>query len=289
MGIQDQLALLSRKIDKLEAFSHGARATYVGDNRVLVKAVVHGQVIGYLVEADDKLISPWFIINGQFEIPLSDFFVHNIRPDSHCLDIGANFGYFACLMARRAPQGRVIAVEADARIAALLNDNLMINNLHGVGATLHAAAADKEGELTLYRRDRRSGNTSIVNLPHTYTEALGEGPTQAFKVKSISVDKLAESMNGRVDFMKVDVEGAEPLVFRGARRCIADNPDLTIVMEWSPGQIQAAGFDIGEFLADLDGMGLKAFSLETPGLPSVSWDELRSIPYTAGIVLKRPK
>lgn len=65
---------LERKIDRLESFSHGARATYVGNNRVLVKAVVADCNLAYLVEADDKLLSPWFTITGTYETELTDFF-----------------------------------------------------------------------------------------------------------------------------------------------------------------------------------------------------------------------
>ena len=55
---------------------------------------------------------------------------------------------------------------------------------------------------------------------------------------------LLPKLDGRVDFMKIDVEGCEPLAFRGAKELIASNRQLKIVMEWSPGQIRSAGFDV---------------------------------------------
>jgi hypothetical protein len=57
--------------------------------------------------------------------------------------------------------------------------------------------------------------------------------------------------------LKVDVEGAEPLVTRGAARMITANPDINIVVEWSAGQISAAGFDPEAFAKSLESLGLQ--------------------------------
>ena len=80
---------------------------------------VGGRTIAFYVEAEDRLLSPWFIATGQFETDPTNFFLRHLRPDSHCIDVGANFGYYSCLMARYCPGGRVIGIEADQKIADL--------------------------------------------------------------------------------------------------------------------------------------------------------------------------
>ncbi len=277
---------LERKIDRLESFSHGARATYVGNNRVLVKAVVADCNLAYLVEADDKLLSPWFIITGTYETELTDFLVREIRQDSHCIDVGANFGYFACLMSRFAPAGRVIAIEADQHVFALVRDNIAINGFENRAKAIHAAASDSDDEVTFHRRKTRSGNTSVIHHDPAYIEAMGELATERFTVRGICLDAVATDMQGRVDFIKIDVEGLEPCVLRGARRMIADNRWITIVMEWSPGQIQSAGFDVATFLSEIGELGLKPFDIVRDALVPLTSDDLLNIPYRAGIVLK---
>ncbi len=87
--------------------------------------------------------------------------------------------------------------------------------------------------------------------------------------------------------MKVDVEGAEPLVFRGAREAISRNPQLTIVMEWSPGQIQHAGFDVAQFLSELDAAGLNPFDLVDGREQAISFATLAGLQYRAGVILRR--
>jgi hypothetical protein len=84
--------------------------------------------------------------------------------------------------------------------------------------------------------------------------------------------------------MKVDVEGAEPLVFAGALGTIADNPQIQIAMEWSPDQQRDAGKSPSAFAAQLASMGLQAFCFEKD-LAALSWDEVAASPY-ANLLLK---
>jgi FkbM family methyltransferase len=278
---------LEQKIDRLEYFSHGARGTYVGNNRVLVKAVLGGHVIAYLVEADDLLISPWFIINGQYETALTDFFLNRIKPDSHCLDVGSNFGFFACLFARLAPKGRIMAIEADRTIYKLCRDNLAINGFSEIGKAIHGAACDSNDEIVLHRRVGRSGNTSIFDAPVDFTEHMGEPPAEAFSVKGVRIDDLLDRFDGRLDFIKIDVEGAEPLAMRGAQRTIESNPQLNIVMEWSPGQIRIAGFDVRDFLQEILDKGLSFHDFVRGKPRPMTTDELLNTEYLSGILIKR--
>lgn len=273
-------------ISRLERESHGSRATYVGNNRVIVKCVVKGANIAYYVEANDRLISPWFIVTGHYETDLTNYFLRSFKPNSHCIDVGANFGYFTCLMARFCPKGRVIGIEADKHIYEIVRDNIAINGF-GHAEAIHAAASSSSGEITFFRRHSRSGNTSIVSVGTDLTELLGERPAEPFDVGAIRIDDLSEKLGGRVDLMKIDVEGAEPLAIEGSRQTIASNPQLAIVMEWSPGQIQSAGFDLRDFLDSLQGQGIRPFDLENDREVLISYDELLNLPYRAGIVLKR--
>ena len=113
-------------------------------------------------------------------------------------------------------------------------------------------------------------------------------PPNPFEIDAASIDDLLPEFDHRIDIIKIDVEGAEPLVFRGAQQAIAANPQVKIIMEWSPGQITHAGFDPGEFVKELDRMGLKV-ALVQPGVPGgpkpVTFDQLLAVPYHPGVVL----
>lgn len=284
--LAERLERIERKLDALEYHSHGARAVSLGDNRVLAKAVVAGRNIAYLLEADDRLITPWLLITGDYETELTNWLVRELKPDSRCIDIGANFGRFTCLMARFTADGQVVGVEADERIWTLARDNTLINGFNHA-SVIHAAISDGDAPVTLYRRNTRSGNTSIIAADTLLTDLLGEAPAESFSVRGITVDEVVAGMGGRVDFMKIDVEGSEPLAFRGMTRTLADNPQLVIMMEWSPGQIKSAGFDVSVFLDELTGMGFDFFDMRGSELAPLTKDDLLAIPYLFAIALKR--
>lgn len=280
---------IERRLAALEAFSHGGRTTYMGDGLVLVKAIVNGVQIIYLVEASDRLIAPWFIATGLYETELTEHFGRILRKDDHCLDIGAHFGYFTLLFGRFCPDGKSIGVEADETSFKIARDNIHINNLGSNTSIYHSAICETERQLTLFRRVGRSGNTSILKPAADYLDHLGEAPSVEFSVRGVSIDHFQQYFMGKLDIIKIDIEGAEPLAFAGAQTLIAANPDLQIVMEWSPGQIQAAGFDVGEFLDNVSRMGLRFHRLD-PSVTKLSSEDLLNIPYRAGILLaKKPR
>jgi FkbM family methyltransferase len=273
---------------KFEQSIHGGRATYIGNNRVLTKAIVGDFDFAFVVEADDRLISPWFIVTGKYDLATTNYLLRNVKPESHCLDVGANFGYFTCLMARLCSRGKVIGIEADANIVEFARDNVVINGLQEVARVMNAAASNSAAEMTLYRRSSRSANTSIIHCGPEFTDMMRELPEEAFNVPGIRIDDLHDEMGGRVDFVKLDVEGAEPLALAGAKATIEHNQQIQILMEWSPGQIRSAGFEIGPFLQEIEASQLRAFEVDRRRPRPISFDELANLPYRSSVLLKRP-
>ncbi|MBX9730740.1 MAG: FkbM family methyltransferase [Sphingomonas sp.] len=257
----------------------------MGNNRVLNKVVTGGMNFAYLVEANDLLISPWFIITGVYELSLTDYFLKNVTRDNHCLDVGSNFGFFTCLLSRLASNGKVFGIEPDRHVYELCRDNIMINGLQHAGSAIHAAANSTGEELVLHRRVGRSGNTSVAFADKALTEWHGEPPAQAFTCAGLRIDDLLPQLKGKLDFMKIDVEGAEPDALRGARKTIETNPQLKIIMEWSPGQITSNGGSPSDFLDELSSQGLSFFNIDTGIMMSKS--EVLNTDYAAGLLMCR--
>jgi FkbM family methyltransferase len=285
--ILDALKRIESRLERLESGARGAGAVYMGNGRVLTRVDEGHLRLSYLVDGDDRLLVPRLITHGGFEPEVTRFFMARVGQKDHCLDVGANFGYYTVLLARLAWGGRVLGVEPDQRVFELLRDNIFINWAEGVAQARQAAVSDAEGILTLYRRLTRSGNTSIVHLGDDSLAAMGEKPSERFEVAATTIDSLAAQLGGRVDFLKVDVEGAEPLAFRSARRTLADNPGIQIVMEWSPAQIAAAGFDVAAFVEDLAAQQLTPAILTGSGPEALTWGQLKERPYAAGVLLTR--
>lgn len=262
-------------------------ALYIGRNRLLVGTTIGPQQYAFYLEADDRLLTPWFALTGRYENDVTDFFLRNLRPDSHCMDLGTNFGYFLCLMARSSPMGRTLGVEPDSELSTIAQDNLFLNGVHEHSEVIRGAVADQIGELTLHRREFRSGNTSVIRLDEAYTDYFNEPAAESFVAPSFTIDALADRLGGRVDFIKIDVEGAEPLALAGAIRTVAGNPGIAIVMEWSPGQIRAAGFEISDLVQRIAALELKCFTLTANGEAPLPLTALETLPYQSSIILRR--
>ena len=80
----------------------------------------------------------------------------------------------------------------------------------------------------------------------------------------------------KIDIIKIDVEGAEPLVFAGMQRIIRENENINIFMEFAPGFLRRAGFDPDGFLNEIEtaGLRIRVINDETGEIEEIRREEL---------------
>jgi FkbM family methyltransferase len=193
------------------------------------------------------------ILRGAFETLEPDVraaLARAVRPGATVVDAGANIGVHALpLAAAIGPAGRLVCFEPVPELAAALSRSLRING-YADRAVVHAAAlAEAPGETVLHRA-AHGAMSSLSKLPPR--EGAREIP-----VKLMTLDQVFPP-GARVDVVKMDVEGAEPRVWRGMQRVLADNPRIAIVMEWSASHFHRAGEDAAAFLAEITQAGFNA-------------------------------
>ncbi len=168
------------------------------------------QITGYALEEQRE----WFEDEIHFVRAL-------LRPGERVLDVGANHGVYALAMASVvSEQGRVLAIEPSARVAARLTASARANGFSQL-SVLTCAVSDRRGEAVL-----QLGASSELNaLAHgAAADAGGE------RVTLETIDELARA-NGMSDvaFVKLDVEGEELKALAGARTLIAEAAPLWMV------------------------------------------------------------
>jgi FkbM family methyltransferase len=145
-----------------------------------------------------------------FEPDLRAFLEQVLRPGDVFLDCGSNIGYFSVLAWKLVgPGGRVISIEANPVTFELLKRNLAAN---GFGEPVHCALSTTGGEVELFvplegdaYSSLKIGGLVKADGVHTY------------KVKAKTVDQVVSDADlKRVDFIKIDVEGADLEVLRSA-------------------------------------------------------------------------
>ena len=136
-----------------------------------------------------------------------------LSPGKTFVDAGANFGIYTLVAsALVGPAGRVISFEPSVQSFPVLQRNIALNRLRNVAA-FRLALCDKRGAARLY------------HAGDPVSHSLGKDPAwrgEGEDVATETLDHLIEQDEiQRVDVIKLDVEGAEELVLRGARKVLS--------------------------------------------------------------------
>ena len=139
-------------------------------------------------------------------------------------DLGAHMGYFTLVLAKLVGEsGRVFAFEPDPRNLRALRNNLE-GNLKAVTVT-PAAVADRSSEVTF----ATFGFSSVSHIADSRTPADAVRIT----VRALTLDDFVyRDGNPAPNFIKVDVEGAEVRVIRGAERVLREARPVVVVEAW---------------------------------------------------------
>jgi len=177
-----------------------------------------------------------------------------VEPGGVFWDIGANIGYFSLAAAAALENsGQIVAFEPGRVAYERLLDNISLNPFTNI-QTFQLAAADSEGEAVLYLAgDIADSSASLY--------PAGKEPGGRQVCRTVSLDKfLVEQGLRPPDFLKIDVEGAELAVLKGAAGILADFRPLLLV-EMEEKNLQAAGASKAAIQELLGGYGYRAAHL----------------------------
>jgi FkbM family methyltransferase len=146
------------------------------------------------------------------------------------VDIGAHIGLYTIISSKRVgTKGKVVAIEAHPGNFEMLNSNIKLNQLTNV-IPLNYAVHSKETKVKLYLPSGESGftkyNTIMPNWINTQEKFV--------EVNANTLDYLLQLNQIRqeeVNWIKIDVEGAEFEVLKGATNVLSKSKDIAILME----------------------------------------------------------
>lgn len=222
---------------------------YLGDGTTLCRVLGRHKMF---VDSADTGLSTHLMLDGYWEMWLTEALVDVLKPGMVAVDIGANLGYFTVLMADRVgPQGAVHAFEPNPPIADRLAKTIDVNGFRE-RVTLHRSPLGD-----------RNGLDVVLSVPkgepknaHITTDANAFG---AVALTARRFDSYPDLLCA--DVIKIDAEGAELGIWRGMTGLFeqASRP-LTIFLEFTAGryadpgafldEIAALGFSLAEVTAD---------------------------------------
>lgn len=179
-----------------------------------------------------------------FDAAELDYLAARITPGFVFVDVGANVGGYSLFVAARAgAAARILAIEPQPEIHERLVYNVRQNDFATV-KTLECAAADCDGEVTMFLDSRNRGDSSIRIVPNF------DGGRLTVRARRLADILEAEGLD-RIDAMKLDCEGAEDLILEPFLRTAPRRlwPETMIVEHmperWSidlPAFIEAQGY-----------------------------------------------
>lgn len=199
-------------------------AVYLGDRQALCRVLGRYKMF---IDTRDRGLGSHLLLDGYWEIWLTRLIACAVQPGMVCVDVGANLGYYALLMADLAgPQGRVLAVEPNPEMARLLQANLDVNGFGPRSQVMAAALGD--GQATSGVLAIPHGEPKNAALIPGAAAAQFAGQAAVIEVPVLAFDSLAESWP-RIDLVKIDAEGAEDAILRGMAAMLRRDRPLLVL------------------------------------------------------------
>jgi len=188
---------------------------------------------------------------GHWDGHVIEMLTRYIEPDTLVLDIGASLGLWTLPLGRaaRTHGGRLWCFEPNPENLPWLEANIDRNDLRTVTEVHAVALGSRAGCARLGYREHGGGNGALL---HT-------DPFDSIKVSLARIDDF--NFPRRVSFVKMDVEGFELEVLRGARGLI-DRDRPAIFGEFNATWLRLRGEDLGVGLSSLTAIGYEVFELE---------------------------
>jgi FkbM family methyltransferase len=160
--------------------------------------------------------------------------INNIKEGDTVIDLGANIGYYTLLFAKLVGKsGKVIAFEPHPENFAILKKNVEANGYKNVVCEQKAVSKSSE-RIKLFIDEEATTKHAIANSKFCSKNFVS--------VDSVKLDDYLEE-NTKIDFIKMDIEGAEYFVLEGMKNVLEKNPTMTIITEFTPYYFNNLGVD----------------------------------------------
>ncbi len=226
-----------------------------------------------LVDMRDTGVGKSVMTRGIWEADNTIMMRRLVKPGTICFDVGANYGYFALVMASATGvEGQVFAFEPNPHVYAMLQQTLRLNGLaqRGLVKAYNVAAGSSRGTAELFFKPGDYGGGSLYFSEQVKRSADLENTSVSVEI----LDQfLSEIPAGRPVFMKLDVEGGEYQALQGAKEIIKNNGKIVIMSEFTPSFI-ARDMPVADYIDGLTNLGLVLQEAQREQLIPLSRDAL---------------
>ncbi len=232
-----------------EGIKDSIRPPVIRSNNLMMTRV-HGFVIGF--PADDWRLAAHLTFYGPYEKGSIRAFQKRVREGMVVIDIGANIGIYSMIAGSIVGEsGQVFSFEPTPEIYDILNRNLILNDIVRRVKTFPYALSDNPGKAE-FGIFPTCGHNSFY---------FGSEVKKVIEVETTTLDICLKDIR-KVDVVKIDAEGAEPLILKGMTRIVDENTDISIFLEFAPSLLLRAGIRPEDFLDMIQSLGFGWHAIE---------------------------
>ena len=199
------------------------------------------------------------LMNNSFEGSEIEFVQRFLRPGMTVLDVGAHHGLYTLLASKLVgPTGKIIAFEPSPRERRRLLKHIKLNGFRDVQVEPYALGAET-GEADLYLADGSDDWCNSLRRPQE-----SKGRTARVQIRRLD-DIVGQAWLTKVDFVKLDVEGAELDTLKGAAKLLSNAPRPVVLAEVYDIRTRPFGYEAREIVIFLSGLNYHWFALNVDG------------------------
>ncbi len=200
----------------------------------------------------DKNDSLGLSMNKMHEKMEREIVINEIKEGSIVVDVGAHIGYYTLLFSKIVGEkGKVFSFEAEPTNFKILKRNIEYNDCKNV-ICVNKAVSNKSDKIKLYTSNNSSAGNRFFETNNS----------KSIIIESITLDNYFKTFLDDIDFIKLDIQGAEPLAIEGMKSIIKNNKKLIIMQEWWPDGIKKLKRDPKNHLKELTDMGFKLIEVD---------------------------
>lgn len=211
------------------------------------------------LRSDDGVMLPFIRSRGTWEPDEGQILKRLVTRGSVFVDVGANVGYFSRLISVACEPSRIVAFEPHPELGAVLALNVW--GLRPVVEIFPMALGGSYGKVVVQSAEHNIGDSRVDAGMDTATKLSAMGPMDSI-------------ISGRVDVVKIDVQGYESDVIHGMQRVIRENPRVTMIVEFWPAAIRDRNLSPMTVLRQYEALGLTVLALRGSTPLAMSLDEI---------------
>jgi FkbM family methyltransferase len=208
-----------------------------------------------------------FLKGIDYELELR-YLLHFITEGSVFFDIGANTGVYSMIAAKIVGEtGTVISVEPFPEMSARVVKNAQLNNFSNVRVRTFGAS-DKTGVKTFWLNHGK---------PNSFSFSMKNGNAESLSFLTVSLDELLDwEKLSRIDYIKIDAEGEEDNVLKGAEEIIKKyKPVIQVEMSVKPSQLILDAYKVFRIPTSNNCICIPADSGKVQTAVALNWELLK--------------